>query len=208
MADNNGNPSESTKRLILPNFANQWISHPDTAVDLCIMPLAKLINLAYEKNIEFFFKTFRTIDFPSEEEWESLHVIEEIMIIGYPIGLIDTLNHIPLIRTGTTSSPPFLDFNGKKEFVIDAGCFPGSSGSPVIYQPKGVIMSSKGKTPVRRFLLLGILYAGPEMKVDGEIVVKKIETTVKPLAESHIPINLGYVIKSNRINEFRTIIDK
>ena len=45
-----------------------------------------------------------------------------------------------------------------------------------------------------------------KMKINGEIVVRQIATNVKLMSESHIPINLGYIIKSNRINDFRKII--
>lgn len=34
-------------------------------------------------------------------------------------------------RRGITATNINFDYNGKKEFVIDAACFPGSSGFPV-----------------------------------------------------------------------------
>ncbi len=205
--DKNGQPDSLTQELLIPNFVDQWIPHPDPKVDLCIMPLAGLMNEAHKKNLDFYHKAFRSINIPSDLEWNSFNVIENVFIIGYPIGLVDTVNNIPLIRTGTTASPPFKDYNGKKEFVVDAGCFPGSSGSPVIYMPNPIKFSEKQKN-LKDFLFLGVLYAGPTMKINGEIVVKQIATNVKPMSESHIPINLGYIIKSDRINDFRKIIDK
>lgn len=205
--DKNGQPDTVTSQITIPNFAKRWIPHPDSTVDLCIMPLAALINEAQKKNIELYYTSFTSAHIPKEEEWKNLDVIEKVLIVGYPIGLVDTVNNIPLIRTGTTSSPPYLNYNGKEEFVIDAGCFPGSSGSPIIYIPDAYKVILSGK-PSSSILLLGVLYAGPEMKINGEIVVKKIDTKVKPFSESYIPINLGYVIKANRITEFRKIIDK
>jgi len=207
LKDKNGHPDSLTKQLLIPNFVNQWIPHPDPNVDLCIMPIAGLINEALKKNLDFYYKAFRSINIPTDVEWNSLNVIENVFIIGYPIGLNDTVNHTPLIRSGTTSSPPFKDFNGKKEIVVDAGCFPGSSGSPVIYIPSPIKFSQKQKN-LKDFLFLGVLYAGPVMKINGEIIVRQISTNIKPISESQIPINLGYVIKSDRINEFRKIIDK
>lgn len=58
-----------------------------------------------------------------------------------------------------------------------------------------------------RIFLLGILYAGPQLTVTGEIRVVTIPNMQqKALAVSHIPNNLGYIIKSERILDFIPII--
>lgn len=58
-----------------------------------------------------------------------------------------------------------------------------------------------------RIILLGILYAGPQLTVTGEIKVVTIPNMQqKALAVSHIPNNLGYIIKSERILDFIPII--
>ena len=49
-----------------------------------------------------------------------------------------------------------------------------------------------------RVYLLGILYAGPQLTVTGEIKVVTIPNVQqKALSVSHIPNNLGYIIKSS-----------
>ena len=58
-----------------------------------------------------------------------------------------------------------------------------------------------------RVLLLGVMYAGPQQKVTGDIKVVTIPNMQqKALAVSHIPNNLGYIIKSERIMDFLPII--
>jgi len=57
-------------------------------------------------------------------------------MIGYPNGLWDHVNNLPLIRRGITASHPGVDYqiegqNGPGVTVIDMACFPDSSGSPV-----------------------------------------------------------------------------
>lgn len=52
-------------------------------------------------------------------------------MVGYPDGIWDEFNNQPIVRRGITATHPKNDFNGKGEFLIDAVCFPGSSGSPV-----------------------------------------------------------------------------
>jgi len=52
-------------------------------------------------------------------------------MVGYPVGIWDSANNMPVIRRGITATHPGKDYEGKSEFMIDAACFPGSSGSPV-----------------------------------------------------------------------------
>ena len=68
---------------------------------------------------------------PDATALAKLNAVEEIMMIGYPNGLWDAKNNLPIVRRGITGTPAFVDYNDKPEFVIDAACFPGSSGSPV-----------------------------------------------------------------------------
>jgi len=54
-----------------------------------------------------------------------LSAIEDIIMIGYPDGIWDSINNQPIIRRGITATQPKNNFNGKQEFLIDAACFPG-----------------------------------------------------------------------------------
>ena len=60
-----------------------------------------------------------------------LNALEDIIFVGYPEGIIDQLNIVPLFRKGSTATPYFLDFESLPVFLIDATALPGSSGSPV-----------------------------------------------------------------------------
>lgn len=54
-----------------------------------------------------------------------------------------------------------------------------------------------------RILLLGILYAGPQLTVSGDIKIVNVpDAQQKALSISHIPNNLGYIIKSEKIMFF------
>ena len=128
-------------------------------------------------------------------------------MIGYPIGIWDSVNNKPIFRKGVTATHPNFDYNGKKEFLIDMACFPGSSGSPVFIFNEGGYRDKKGNTFMgkSRILFLGTLYAGPQHTATGEIKVVNISTSTKPIAISKIPNNLGLVIKHNRILELEKL---
>ena len=209
-ADINGNPLHKDHFQIQINqFEKCWLFHPDSSVDLCVCPLAQIVNIGQIQSVSLFYRTFDESLIPNSEKTKTLDAVEDIIMIGYPNGLWDSVNNMPLIRKGITSTDIKLDYEGKKEFLIDAACFPGSSGSPVLICDVGGYRDKQGNLNLgsSRVLLLGILYAGPQLTVTGDIKVVTIPNMQqKALAVSHIPNNLGYIIKSERIMDFLPII--
>jgi hypothetical protein len=92
--------------------------------------------------------------------------------------------------------------------MIDAACFPGSSGSPVFLFNIGGWASKQGGMVIggARIKLLGALYAGPQHTATGEIQIVNVPTQQTPVAISRIPNNLGLIIKAQRILEFDPIL--
>jgi hypothetical protein len=209
-ADSSGLPDfKKHFPISLNKFEKRWILHPDPNIDLAIMPLAPIIREAENKDFRPFYICLTKDILPNEKQLKELSPIEDILMIGYPIGIFDQVNNYPIFRKGITATHPFNDYNGKPEFVIDAACFPGSSGSPILIcnpfnpkQPDGSYIVF-GKD---RIYLLGVLYAGPQFTTTGKIIVVDIPTKKDTLTVSNIPTNLGYVIKSNKLLDFESIL--
>jgi hypothetical protein len=128
-------------------------------------------------------------------------------MIGYPNGIWDAVNNMPIIRRGSTATHPNLDYEGRPEFMIDAACFPGSSGSPVfLFNTGGYAVRGGGLAIGTRIKLLGVLYAGPQHTATGEIKIVAVPTLQQPIAVSRIPNNLGMIIKSARLRDFEPIL--
>ena len=53
---------------------------------------------------------------------------------------------------------------------------------------------------------LGILFAGYEQKISGEIEVVDIPTTLTPVPRTNIPVNVGKVIRSEKVLEMEDIL--
>ena len=211
-ADDDGLPNYKEHFTIeySDNFENMWFMHPSDDVDLCVLPINPLIEAANKKNRRLFYRSLDNGVIPNEVQKQSIDAVEEITMIGYPNGLWDSLNNMPIIRKGITATNYNLDYNGKKEFVIDAACFPGSSGSPVMLCNVGGYRDKQGNLNWgnSRVYLLGILYAGPQLTVTGDIRVINIPTVQqKAMAVSHVPNNLGYIIKAERILDFIPIFE-
>lgn len=209
-ADTNGSPIHKEHfQIQIDQFEQGWTFHPDNDVDLCVFPLAQITNLAQMQGISLFYRTFDESLIPNTEKLNTLDAVEDIIMIGYPNGLWDSVNNMPLIRKGITSTDVKLDYDGRKEFLIDAACFPGSSGSPVLVCNVGSYRDKQGNLNLgsSRVLLLGVLYAGPQLTVTGDITVVTIPNMQqKAFAISHVPNNLGYIIKAERIMDFVPII--
>ena len=144
------------------------------------------------------------------EDFNLLTSIEDVIMIGYPNGIIDTYNNKPVVRKGITATSLKLDYDGTPDFVIDISCFFGSSGSPVFLRKEGLAKETSDKgltlglTP--SYSLLGIIHSMSIAKADGNIVQKDIPTSLKSVVETNIPLNLGYVTKAKKILEIFDIV--
>ena len=127
-----------------------------------------------------------------------MDALEEVLFVGYPNGLFDAVNHLPLFRRGITASSVNIDFDGKPNFIIDAGVYPGSSGSPVFIHDQGWIRDRKGNVTMgSRTILLGIISKTYFRTTDAEVA----EATVALSARVQEIIGLGIVIKARCIHE-------
>lgn len=195
--------------VTLKNFENRWIPHPNDSVDLTIMPIASILTEASQKGFKPFMINIDKSLIPSDVQLQELTAVEDILMVGYPIGIWDQKNNYPIFRKGITATHPANDYNGKQEFMIDAACFPGSSGSPVfLFNVGNYVVKSGGTVIGSRFYFLGILHAGPQYTNKGEVMVVDIPTKKEAISISNIPINLGYVIKSKNLFDFDDILKK
>jgi Trypsin-like peptidase domain len=194
----------------IAEFEKNWLLHPDPSVDLAVFPIAHILKWLEEKGHRPFYKSFATDILADAEFLAGLSAIEDILMIGYPIGLWDSKHNFPIVRRGITATPPYIDFNGRAEFVIDCACFPGSSGSPVLLYNHGGYIDKEVNTFMgpSRIKLIGILYAGPQHAAQGDIQVMPIPTSARPIAISRIPSNLGYCIKADQLRYFEEYFQK
>lgn len=201
LADAEGNPIDAYERFEVQNSPAAWINHPDPTVDLCALPIAPVIN-ALEFAGKRICKASLTSDIiPKEADIDSFSFVDEITMVGYPNGLWDSRNNLPIVRRGITATPYRYDYQGRREFLIDSACFPGSSGSPVFLYNEGAYGHAGGLTLGTRIFFLGVLYSGPTTDLEGEIVLES-----RPKIVTKSMLNLGFVIKASRMLEFEPII--
>jgi len=187
-------------RLRIKNFEKPWFKHKSQNVDVAILPFVPILKQISNQGVQIFFKSIPDALTPKDTQLEELDAVEDVLFIGYPIGLWDTENLTPIVRKGITATPVFLDFKGEKQFLIDASVFPGSSGSPVFIYNKGTYSEKKTNMVVAgdRILFLGILSAVFTMPDTGEIIVPTqimSKVRVRQLAD------IGIVFRAETISE-------
>ncbi len=170
--------------------------HPDPNVDLCAIPIASIRTLAREAKTPIFTASVSLEIIPEEKEWQDFDAIEDVTMIGYPDGIADDKNNLPLVRRGITATPLGKAYNGEQEFMVDMACFPGASGSPVFLYDRGSYFDRKTNSIVigNRFHLLGILYVGRQIS-------NRVQRGFTPLDGINVPtmMHLGNVIKATQL---------
>lgn len=132
--------------------------------DLAWTNITSQISSLLEKDIRLLIKAFDlnlSIDYISED----IDILNSVYFIGYPSGIIDSYNLIPIVRKSNFSTPYKMNFDNKNQFLIDGSVFPGSSGSPVFINIDnqkilvGVVIGTfmTEENEGKQYLLLGIV---------------------------------------------------
>lgn len=187
-------------QLDIEEFAAAWFVHPDPAVDLAIVPLAPLETAARALGVELYYHGIdsrHTLGAPGMHQFDAL---EDVLFIGYPSGIWDHVNLMPILRRGTTATPLALNFEGRDEFLIDAAVFPGSSGSPVFVVEHEKNTRLRPTQPNYRFA--GVVAAVFFREETNQIVPVPVpaSATVATFTGAEM-VDLGLVIKAKAVLE-------
>jgi hypothetical protein len=187
-------------------MAGRLFPHPDPAVDLCAFAIDDVVSAGPPDRKVRLLAISASWHLPPEEAAE-VRPIETAVMIGYPNGLWDETNNRPIARRAMTASHPLQRWNGARQFVIDAACFPGSSGSPVFLYEDGAIRQPGGAVGIGfRARLLGVLFAGPLFTAEGRMEQRAIPTGLQEVPVHDQMMNLGFVVHADAILELRPLI--
>lgn len=202
---------DGTNKQISENI--EWFLHPSE--DLAFFVLGKALrNYPLPVNVKYFVLRVNPNMIPTQAQLDDLTALENVVMVGYPNGLYDSVNNFPLFRTGKTATHPAIDYNGNKKALLDMACLPGSSGSPVFIFDEGWIHHKNGGISAgSRILFLGIENSMPTRH--SQSVYKKLV-----LPDGRISYNqtddyiveddmkLGFYIKSSEIYGFNAQFQK
>jgi hypothetical protein len=209
LMNDKGEPDFGTyEKFVVNNFEAKCLKHPDPSIDLAAFPITELLQQIDRKGKTAFFFPLNKNFVPDLAERATFSVMEEVVMIGYPNALWDSVNNLPVVRRGVSASHIKTQWNGRDEFLTDIASFPGSSGSPVFVANIGSYTDPYGQLKVgaNRIKLVGIHYAGAQHRVDGVIEIRKVQAQNHPVPVTSIPNNIGVVINSMRILDFEPLI--
>ena len=183
--------------LRIEQFPAAWYLHPDASVDLAIAPLAPLREAAAAQGVELYVEAIDSRLAPDGAAWDGLDALEEVLFVGYPNGVWDQVNLMPILRRGSTATPPALDFEGRRQFLIDAAVYPGSSGSPVFIE-RGERRVTR-RDGARDLLFAGVVSAVFFREETRQVVPLPVPASHRALGVGTEMIDLGLVLKSDLV---------
>ena len=195
----NGQPAFGERfQLNIDDFPHAWFLHPDPEVDLAIIPMRPLEQAARDQGVELYYHVIDSRQAPDAATLRSLDALEEVLFIGYPNGVWDQVNLMPIMRRGTTATPIALDFEGRPEFLIDAAVYPGSSGSPVFIYQNDTLRSNQNVG--RKFLFAGVIAAVFFREETNHLVSAPVPANNNgAMVMGSEMIDLGLVIKAQAV---------
>ncbi len=181
--------------LRIEQFPSAWFVHPDPDVDLAVVPLAPLRAAAASEGVELYVEAIDSRLIPDAPAWDGLDALEEVLFVGYPSGVWDQVNLMPILRRGSTATPAMLDFEGRRQFLIDAAVYPGSSGSPVF------IERGQSRLARRELWFAGVVSAVFFREEARRVVPAPIPASLRAPELDTEMIDLGLVLKSDLVLE-------
>jgi hypothetical protein len=179
-----------------------WFGHPAPNIDITITPLIPIIIEVEKTGKHVFFKAIPHSLIPTSSQLNELDALEQVTFVGYPNGIFDMKNLLPILRRGTTASPLQIDYEGEPVFLVDASVFPGSSGSPVFICDNGGYTSKGNFVVGSRLLFLGVIASVLIREEHGQIGFVPIPTTeLMPIFKTYQMIDLGVVYKASTVIE-------
>lgn len=198
----------STEESYRVTYKAKWIFHPKHDLAFCFAaPVFNAVKQITGKEVFYIGNNMSIL--ATDEKLKDVRAVEEVAMVGYPVGLWDEVNNFPIFRHGYTASHPAYDFNNPGIGLVDMACFPGSSGSPIYIFNEGSFQDKHGSMSVgvSRVIFLGILFAGPEYTATGKLQIRDVPTQMLVEPQTNIMTNLGYYIRARELGAFQEIIN-
>lgn len=198
-----------SEELLIRHSDGSWRSHP--RMDLSVFPIRPIIDRKQSSGVKLYLKYISSELIPTKDNINMISSIEDILMIGYPDGMSDSKNNLPIVRRGITATDYKIDYEGEKEFLIDASIFKGSSGSPILICNIGSFNNADGELCLgNRIIFLGIQYRGEFSKYQHNIYIRNTagEFVNAPDILSTYFNDLGFCVKSECLLDFKSILEK
>jgi hypothetical protein len=186
------------------DWLNLWHEHPDPNVDIAVAPFFPILEFVKKQTQkELFYRSIPASMLPTTEQLDQFDAIEPVTFIGYPNGIWDSKNFLPVARRGTTATPLEVDFENTPRFLIDASVFGGSSGSPVFVVHEGAHATRNGSVIAggSQAFFVGVIAAVFQRTQTNMVQAVPIPTGIIHAVSSNEMLDLGIVFKARTVAE-------
>lgn len=187
------------------NGKEYWKSHPNNDIDVAAVDITSYISKdrALRPELKIGFITEDKFATKEKLEEEFVSVGDRVIVLGYPLNLVEGGHCVPIARDGVIASIPTYDFKGARVILIDSTMVRGSSGSPVFLPVLPYKWDSKTNMNLLSLTQAKFLGIVSGLVPDWSLEIKKtISFGQEPQTVSVVDIaNLGIVFKAETIKE-------
>jgi hypothetical protein len=193
-------PKGRTDHPTLWPLIGNLIAHPDPEIDLCAIDITIPFGQHLQAGRQLRSMCLTSSWLPSVDDRRNLRDIEQVMVIGYPSGLWDSHNNMPIARRGSTATHALARYAGKQHFLIDVAAFQGSSGSPVFTYESPMFRQPDGSfTPGTKVNFVGIVWGVIERTVTGELQAIEIPSASRQVPVLQSSLNLAIALQADAV---------
>lgn len=190
----------------LPIAPFVW-NHPDPDIDLCAIDVTIVMAPLLGSGKKLRSMVLDSSWMIGDEGKKHVRDIEQVLVVGYPRGLWDHHNNMPISRIGNTATHPFANYQNKRDFLIDVAAFQGSSGSPVFSYEAPMFRQPDGAyTPGTKVNLIGVVWGVIESSVEGDLKVMEIPSALKHVPVINTSLNLALALHADAIKDLDALI--
>jgi len=188
--------------MICPLFFTRRI------LDLAMIPINPLIDQLTKQKIRISYRNIDASIIPGDSAMNTMNVSEDLMMIGHPSGIRPEFNGVPFVKKGVSTTPIFLDYNNRKEFLADIPVFDGSVGAPVIVYQVNYNDRFDQRTIGQRLFLIGINYAALSNGYREKIIPRSSHRLSGSEEDQKEELfNTAIIIKSQKILDFTKVLE-
>jgi len=181
------------------------VGHPNKDVDVAALQFGKYIadnrklkpglKLGFIKETRLATRDILTQRFAS--------IGDRVVVLGYPLNMVEGGHCIPIARDGVIASEPELDFKGLPIILVDSTMVRGSSGSPVFLPILPYKFTTEDKINPLALTQASLLGVVSQTIPDWEMQIRKTITFGKePQTVSVIDVaNMGIIFRAETIRE-------
>lgn len=188
-------------------LAGNLYLHPDPDADLCAVDVTIPTGLVMGAGKQLRCMFLDSSWLPQAEDKKGMRDIEQVLVVGYPRGIWDEHNNMPISRVGTTATHPLARFQGKRNFLVDVAAFQGSSGSPVFSYEAPMFRQADGSySPGTKVQFVGVVWAVVEWSVQGTLKVVEIPSALTQVPVVSTSLSLAVALHADAIKDLDELI--